>query len=97
MPKENSEVYPTFFTCVVFLASHHRVSHRGGAWGAPPILRFFFERPPTKTDAPHGAPPPPLKMKPSHLENKHPQLKHETPFHEVIPRKSAINNNLKSS
>ena len=45
---------------------------------------------------PHGAPPP-LKMNP--LSEKHPPrpLKHETPFHELIPRKSTINNHLKSS
>ena len=41
---------------------------------------------------------PHLKMKPPHPKNNPPPpLKHETPFHEIIPRKSTINNKLKSS
>ena len=54
--------------------------------------------PTTKTNAPHGAPPPPLKNEASPTSEKqtHP-LKHELPFHEMIPRKTTINNNLKSS
>ena len=41
---------------------------------------------------------PPLKMKshPSEKQPPSPPLKRETPFHEIIPRKSTINNNLKS-
>ena len=42
-----------------------------------------------KTDAPHGAHPPP--------KNEAPLLKPEAPFHEMIPRKSKINNNLTPS
>ena len=71
----------------------------GRAWGgASSILRFFLKPPPpTKTDAfPWGTPH--LKIKPHPSEKQPPpQLKHETPFHEMIPRKSTINNNLKSS
>ena len=55
--------------------------------------------PPRKTDAlPWGDPP--LKNEaPSPLKNEPlpPRLKRETPFHEMIPRKTTINNNLKSS
>ena len=72
-----------------------RISHSGGAWGAgggaPPIL-IFFEPLPIKTNAPHGAHPP--------LKNEAPPappLKSKAPFHEMIPRKSTTNNNLKSS
>ena len=46
---------------------------------------------------PHGVHPP-LKNEappPSEKQPLHP-LKCEAPFHEVIPRKSTINNNLKS-
>ena len=44
-------------------------------------------------------PPPHLKMRPPHLKNTPPPppLKREVPFQEMIPRKSTINNNLKSS
>ena len=61
----------------------------------PPILQFFSNRPPPiKTDAP---PPmghtPHLKMKPLPYEKQTPPLKHEAPFHEMIPRKSTVNNN----
>ena len=55
----------------------------------PPHPSFFFEPLPLiKTDAPHGAHPP--------LKNEAPPLKPEAPFHEMIPRKSTINKNLKS-
>ena len=53
---------------------------------------------PIKTDAPHGTQPP-LKNEAPPSE-KHPSptpLKCEAPFHEMIPRKSTINNNLKSN
>ena len=66
--------------------------------GVPPQPAIFFETPtPIKTDAPHGALPLQLKMKPPHLKNKPPPLKREAPFHEMIPGKSTIYNNLKSS
>ena len=66
------------------------------------ILQFFSNLPPpTKSDAPHGAhpplknepPPPPQSEKQSPLL----PLKREAPFHKMIPRKSTIINNLKSS
>ena len=74
-----------------------------GAWQAPPSsYNFFLKLPSIKTDYPHeGAPP--LKNEAPHLKNNtpppppSPPLKHEAPFHEMIPRKSTINNNLKSS
>ena len=64
-----------------------------GAWGAPFPHPTIFPNPPSK---PHMGYPPYLKMKPLHLKNN-PPLKREAPFHEMIPRKSTINNNLKSS
>ena len=70
-----------------------RISHSGGAWGGR-FLQFFSKLPPLpppiKTEAPH------LKMKPP-SEKQLPPLKREAPFHEMIPRKNTINNNLKSS
>ena len=45
---------------------------------------------------PHGAPLP-LKNEAPPSEKQIPPLKRETPFHKMIPSKSAINNNLKSS
>ena len=64
-----------------------------GIFGLHPILQFFSNPPPIKTDAPHGAFPH-LKMKPPPSE-KYPPLKRETPFHEMIPRKSTLNKNSK--
>ena len=70
-------------------------------WGCPHPL-IFFETPPIKTDAPMGHVQPPLKNE-APASEKHPPppvpcppLKHEASFHEMIPRKSTINN-LKSS
>ena len=66
-----------------------RVSHTaggGGAWGATPPSNDLGGNggcPPFENEAP-----PPSEKNP---------LKLEAPFHEMIPRKSAINNNLKSS
>ena len=78
-----------------------RVSHSwGGGWwgvGRHPILQFFSKTPPSKPMPPMGhtshlklEAPPSEKQPP-------PPMKSEAPFHEMIPRKSAINNNLKSS
>ena len=70
-----------------------------GCGGVPPSNNFF-RNPPIKTDA-NPPPPPHLKMKPLDLKNNppppFPPLKREVSFHEMIPRKSTINNNLKSS
>ena len=66
--------------------------------GHPPNPVNFFETLPShiKLIPPHGASPH-LKMKSSHLKNKPlPPLKREAPYHEMIPRKSTINNDLKS-
>ena len=79
-----------------FFSGFPIVERRHGGWEAPPLLRNFFEPPYQKTDARHGAPATPdLKMKPPTSEKQLPPLKHETPFPEMIPRKSTINNNLK--
>ena len=79
----------------------HRVSHswgaRGEEGGTPSPSYNFFQKPPIRTDAPPMGHTHHLKMKPPHLKNKPPSLKCEAPFHEMIPRKSTINNNLKSS
>ena len=63
--------------------------------GAPsPILHFFQAL--IKTNAPTwGAPH--LKSPPPSEKQPPPPLKCEAPFHEMIPRKSTNNNNLKSS
>ena len=64
--------------------------------GHPPNLTIFFKTlPPTKTDELAWVPRPHLKMKPPIWKTNHP-LKDETLFHEMIPRKSTIINNLKS-
>ena len=65
------------------------------AGGTPPTSYIFFRKPPPapKPMPPHRAPSPP----PSDLKMKPPLLKYETPFHEMIPRKNTINNNLESS
>ena len=64
--------------------------------GRPPSCNVF-RNPPTKTDAPHGASPPFKNEGPQLKNNPPPLLKRETPFHEIIPRKSTINNNLISN
>ena len=77
-----------------------RVSHSGGwAWAAPPppILRFFRNPPPIKIDAPPNGAHPPLKNEAPSEKQPPPPLKREAPFHEMIIRKSTINNNLNSS
>ena len=56
---------------------------------ALPHPTIFFEPP-----APYGVPHLKLKNEGPHLNP--PPLKHESPFHKMIPRKSTINN-LKSS
>ena len=51
----------------------------------------LFEKPPSK-------PMPPMGCTPHEKTTPHPlPLKRQAPFHEMIPRKSTINNNLKSS
>ena len=72
-----------------------RVSHSGGGQGG---LRFFSKilPPPIKTDAPQwGAPP--LKNEAPLSEKQTSLLKSEAHFYEMIPTKTTISNNLKSS
>ena len=67
-----------------------------GAWGAPPPPFYnFFQTalPPSKLMPLPMGHTPHLKMKPLPYEKQTPPLKHEAPFHEMIPRKSTINNN----
>ena len=62
----------------------------GGGGSPSPHSIIFFNPPSIKTDAT-----PPFGRIP-HSKMKPPQLKREAPFHEMIPSKSAINDNLKS-
>ena len=84
----------------------HRVSHswgggmghRGGTKGAhPPHPTIFSKTPPSKLMSSPMGHTPSLKNEPPHLKNTTRPLKHEIPLNEMIPRKSTINNNLKSS
>ena len=77
-----------------FLIKGFRVSHSGGGGeGVCPPIQQFFSTPPMGWDNP-----PPIKNTPPLPSEKHPpQMKHEVSFHEMIPRKSTININLKSS
>ena len=60
---------------------------------SPSILRFFSN--PHQNRCPPWGIPPLLKMKTPPIWKTAPfLLKHETPLHEMIPRKSAINNNV---
>ena len=77
----------------IFLTSDYR---GGGHGGHPPNPTLFFENLLSKPmSLPMGCTPH-LKMKPP-SEKQTPPLKRKAPFHEMIPRKSTINNNLKSS
>ena len=77
---------------IMLCRASHSVHGGGTSW----ILRFFSKpSPTTKTDALPWVPRPHLKMKPLIWKTNHP-LKDETLFHEMIPRKSTIINNLKS-
>ena len=90
-----------------FILHHHQMLIPGfsivrGHQGAPPPILQFFSKPVPSTHQNRCSPPMGctlhLKMKPTQLKNKlPPPLKREAPFHELIPRKSTINNNLKSS
>ena len=66
----------------------------GRAWG--PTIFFENPPPPIKTDAPQwGAPP--LKNEAPLSEKQTSLLKSEAHFYEMIPTKTTISNNLKSS
>ena len=78
-----------------FFSGFPIVGRRHGGRGRPSILRIF-STPLPKVMPPMGHPPHPhLKMKPPPSEKQSPPMKHETPFREVILKKSTINNNLK--
>ena len=87
---------PNFDGISIFSTVSTRVPHSGVGvrhGGCPNHRKIFFETlsPRIKTDAPYGAPPSHLKMKPpppSPSEKQtSPLLKPEAPFHEMIPRK----------
>ena len=60
-----------------------------GCGAGVPIQRFFLNLHLGRT---------PLTWPPSQKQTPpSPPLKHEVPLHEMVPRKSTINNNLKSS
>ena len=68
----------------------------GSMGGIPPNYDFFLKLPHQNRCSPHGAHPPLKNEAPPYPKDKSP-LRREVPFHEMIPRKSTINNNLKSS
>ena len=76
-----------------------RVSHSGGAWGggAPSILRFFSNPLPSPQNQCPPWASPHLKMKPPSSDKQTTPIETWIPVHEMISRKSTINNNLKSS
>ena len=78
-----------------------RISHIGGGVGVghggmPPIIWYFSTLLPSKLMPPMGRSPS-LKNKAPSSEKQTPLLKCKAPIHEMIPRKSTMNNNLKSS
>ena len=94
-------VFLDAFPYLLHVTTQCRVSHSGGgAWGRqPPILRFFLTLLLPKPMPPMGcllhlkmklAPPPSETPPPPDWNMKH-------PYPLLIPRKSTINNNLKSS
>ena len=93
-------LFPVLLLCSAISWFYSRVSHSGGdgGMGSTPNPMVFFEPPPLiKTNAtPRGAHPP-LKNEVPYLKTTSPPLKSEATFLEMIPRKSTINNNLKSS
>ena len=72
--------------------------HSGESMGGTlPYYKFFpTPSPPIKTDVPSWGVAP-LKNEARPSEKQTPPLKREALFHEMIPRKSTMNNNLKFS
>ena len=72
----------------------------GRAWEgegvASPHPTIFFKPSPSRLMPLHGAPSPPPPP-PQPFKNETPLSKREAAFHEMIPRKSSLNSNLKSS
>ena len=65
-----------------------------GAWrAAPPIQQFFLKPPSYQNRCPTWGNPLVKNEPPPHLKNTPLQMKRESPFHEMIPRKSTININ----
>ena len=60
---------------------------QGGMGGDPNFMIFLNPPPPPKLMPSHGVPPY-LKIKPLIWKMNSPPLKHETPFHEMIPKKA---------
>ena len=89
-------LYPALLKSFVFSISSRDMKTQ--PWALPPILQFFSKKKPHQNQCSLMGCTPHLKMKPppSEKQPSHP-LKCEAPFHEIIPRKSTINNNLKSS
>ena len=69
---------------------------RAGHGGMTPIIWHFSTLLPSKLMPPMGRSPS-LKNKAPSSEKQTPLLKCKAPIHEMIPRKSTMNNNLKSS
>ena len=86
------------FCCYEYDANVSETVQKISGGGVGGILRFFSKPPHKNRCPPMGWGAAHLKMKPPHLKNTPlPPLKHEKPFHEMIPRTSTINNRLKSS
>ena len=83
----------------MFAIGGSRVSTVGSMGGGTlPYYKFFptTSPPPIKTDVPSWGVAP-LKNEARPSEKQTPPLKREALFHEMIPRKSTMNNNLKFS
>ena len=93
-------LFPVLLLCSAISWFYSRVSHSGGdgGMGSTPRSYDFLWNPPSSKPMPppHGAHPP-LKNEVPNLKTTSPPLKSEATFLEMIPRKSTINNNLKSS
>ena len=72
-----------------------KVGGGGASPSSPPSYIFFWPPLPHQNWCSSWGAPSPLKNEAWTSENTPPPLKHEAPFHEMIPRKSTINNNFK--
>ena len=92
---KNAISYFCFWTYQYCRVSHS--SRRGVGRSPPPLFYDFFRKPPPPKPMPPGVLPPLKNEAPPIWKTTPPPLKHKPPFHEIIPRKSTINNKLKSS
>ena len=96
---DQRSVYKDAHACKTFIEipriGLNTVSHICSKRIVAPHPTILFETPPIKTETPQWGTSH-LKMKPPHLKNTD-LLKREAPFHEMIPKKSTIKNNLKSA